>query len=95
MPPVGTAASAAKTAWAPKANAVLLAPGAGDKAGTAYGCACLKNCLCTSLDSCWCASDADKAPVGAARDLDAVKFNANSAGKKGSCVCSCGGVLGK
>ncbi len=41
-------------------------------------------------------SDADKVPVGtdAALKLSSVKFNGNSASKKGLCACTCGGILG-
>ena len=103
IPPVGTAATAADAQWAPKADAVLAAPGAaadaaaaGQRAGAGYGCACLKNCQCTAA-ACWCASERDRAvvgsdPAGSLRQLAAAA--AISPSKAKTCACTCGGVLG-
>jgi hypothetical protein len=58
-------------------------------------CACLKNCACTTA-TCWCASDADKTPVGtdAFFTKKGLAWGGNKADKKGKCACACGGVLG-
>jgi hypothetical protein len=96
--PVGTAASVDDSKWAPKQDAVLVGPGAAavGQSNTPYGCACLKNCACSS-SACICARDQDKTPVGQGADyaaLSGAKKMNNQAGKIGMCICSCGGVLG-
>jgi hypothetical protein len=94
VPPVGNAANADVTRWTPKTDAELAGPGAGDRAGEKFGCACVKNCACTDV-VCNCLRKSDRAPVGRDAYFKTAKFGDKTAvASAGRCGCSCGGVLG-